>query len=199
MATNLRFCFKEKQSKHVFESITVVLPLAKKPYTEVFCLVPVLAISPVPKPSIDVAGPSHVLTVRPSTRKYVHPKLGGPFTGPAQLNDDSVECVAYVTPRPQAPSTPNQEEMVELLKQVSYFIESEAHVNNIGDHFLATQQVSMDLGDDPSISFMAQLSFGTLESIVSHIIPMQDYTTIKTTEVVSHVPLQFMTHLSLIA
>lgn len=110
--------------------------------------------------------------LRPSTGKYVHPKLGGSSTGPAQLNDDSVECVAYVPPRPQAPSTPSQEEMVELLKQVPYFIESEGHLNNIGDHFLAIQQVSMDLGDDPSISFMARLSFGTLESIVSHILPM---------------------------
>ena len=126
MATNLRVCFKEKQSKHVFESITVVPPLAKKPCTEVFYLVPVLAIPPVPKPSIDVAGPSHVPTVRPSTGKYVHPKLGGPFIGPAQLNDDSVECVTYVPPRPQWSSTPSQEEMVELLKQVPYFIESEA-------------------------------------------------------------------------
>lgn len=96
MATNLRVCFKEKQSKHVFESITIVPPLAKKPCTEVFCLVPVLAIPPMPKPSIDVAGPSHVSTVRPSTRKYVHPKLGGLSTGPAQFNDDSVECVAYI-------------------------------------------------------------------------------------------------------
>lgn len=189
MATNLRVCFKEKQSKHVFESITVVLPLAKKPCTKVFCLVPVLAIPPVPKPSIDVAGPSHVPTMRPFIGKYVHPKLDGPSTGPAQLNDDSFECVAYVPPRPQVPSTPSQEEMVELLKQVPYFIESEAHVNNIGDHFLATQQVSMDLGNDPSISFMAQLSFGTLEPIVSHILPMQDYTTIEIAEVVSHVPL----------
>ncbi|KAL6334157.1 hypothetical protein AAG906_004588 [Vitis piasezkii] len=49
---------------------------------------------------------------------------------------------------------------------------------------MATRQVLMDLGGDPSISFVARLSFGTLESIVSHIPPMQDYTTVETAEVV---------------
>lgn len=50
---------------------------------------------------------------------------------------------------------------------------------------MATRQVLMDLGGDPSISFVARLSFGTLESIVSHIPPMQDYTTVEMAKVVS--------------
>lgn len=58
-------------------------------------------------------------------------------------------------------------------------------MNNIRDHFMATRQVLMDLGGDPSISFVARLSFGTLESIVSHIPPMQDYTTVEMAKVVS--------------
>ena len=97
--------------------------------------------------------------------------------------------MASVPPHPQTLHTPSQEEMVELLKQVPCFTKSEALVNNIRDHFLATRQVLMDLGGDPSISFVARLSFGTLESIVSHIPPMQDYSTVETAEVVSLVPL----------
>ena len=54
---------------------------------------------------------------------------------------------------------------------------------------MATRQVLMDLGGDPSISFVARLSFGILESIVSHIPPMQDYTTVEMAKVVSLVPL----------
>lgn len=77
---------------------------------------PVSAISPMPKPSIDATGPSHVPTVRPSTEKYVRLELGGPSIGPTQLSNDSVECVASVPPHPQTLRTPSQEEMVELMK-----------------------------------------------------------------------------------
>lgn len=48
-------------------------------------------------------------------------------------------------------------------------------MNNIKDLFPATKQVSMDLGDDPNIFFMAQLSFGIPEFVASCIPPIQDY------------------------
>lgn len=115
----------------------------------------VSVIPPMPKPSIDVTGPSHVSTVRPFIGKYVRPELGEPSAGLTQLSNNSIECVASVPPHPQGLSTPSQEEMVELLKQVPYFTESETPVNNIKDHFMATRQVLIDLGNDPSISFVA--------------------------------------------
>ena len=62
-------------------------------------------------------------------------------------------------------------------------------MNNIGDLFPATQWVSVDLGGNPSISFVAQLPFGTLKFVVSRISPMQDCTTVETVEVVSLAPL----------
>lgn len=80
---------------------------------------------------------------------------------------------------------PTMKKMDELLKQVPYFIKNEAPVNNIGDLFPTTRWVSVDLGDDPNISFVAQLPFGTLESVASRIPPMQDYTVVETAEVVS--------------
>lgn len=122
-----------------------------------------LTIPPVPKPSTNGVGPSYVRTVRPFTRKDACPELGEPSIGSAQLNDDSVECVASAPPHPKAPRAPSRKEMDELLKQVSCFTESEGLVNNIGDLFPTTRRVSMDLSDDPNISFVDRLPFDTLE------------------------------------
>lgn len=65
--------------------------------------------------------------------------------------------------------TLNWEEMTELLKQVPYFIETKALMTHMGDFFFffATKRVTVDLDDDPPISFVTQLSFGTPESVVS--------------------------------
>ena len=79
--------------------------------------------------------------------------------------------------------------MTKLLKQVPCFTESEAPMNNIGDFFPATRRVLANLGDDPSVSFVAQLLFGIPESVASRIPPMQDYTIVETEEVVSLAPL----------
>ncbi|RVW25247.1 hypothetical protein CK203_108206 [Vitis vinifera] len=133
---------------------------------------PILAIPSVPKPSVDGVGPSHVPTVRPFTGKNACLELGEPSIGLAQLSDDSVECVAFVPPCPKTPRAPSWKEMVELLKQVPCFTESEGLVNNIGDLFSTTRRVSMDLSGDPNISFVARLPFNTLDSIASHILPM---------------------------
>lgn len=47
----------------------------------------------------------------------------------------------------------------------------------------------MDLENDPKLSFATQLLFGTLDTVVSHILFMQDYKTFKTAKVVSRFPL----------
>lgn len=43
----------------------------------------------------------------------------------------------------------------------------------------------MDLDGDLSISFVAQLPFGTLEFVTSRVMPMRDYTATETAKVVS--------------
>lgn len=78
------------------------------------------------------------------------------------------------------------------MKQIPSFIEREAPVHDMGVLFLATWRVSVDLESDPTISFVAYLQFSTPDSVVSHILPMQDYTTIKTTKMVSLSPLILM-------
>lgn len=78
------------------------------------------------------------------------------------------------------------------MKQILFFMEREASVNNMGDLFPTTQQVSMDLDGDPNVFFMSWLPFGTPESIASHMLTMQDYTAIEIMEVVSLSYILFM-------
>lgn len=58
-------------------------------------------------------------------------------------------------------------------------------MNNMGVLFPATRRVSMDLDGDPNISFVTRLAFGTLESVVPWILPMQDYIVVETTKLVN--------------
>lgn len=62
-------------------------------------------------------------------------------------------------------------------------------MHNIGVLFSATCQVSMDLESDPNLSFAARLLFSILDTVVSHILFMNDYKTFETIEVVSRFPL----------
>lgn len=145
----------------------------KKPCMEVLCSEPISAIVPRLEPLATAASTNPVLDGRPfSARATIHPKLGGFSIGSTQLSDDSVEYIASILPRPQAPRAPSQEEIVALMKQIPCFIEGETPVNNKEDFFLATWRVLVDLDDDHNISFMAQLSFGTSESVVSRILHM---------------------------
>ena len=110
IATNLRAGFKKRQCKHLFEFIMVVPPSTKKPCIEILYLKPVLAIAPAPKPlaatpSINSPSGNGIFL----TEGAAHLRLKGPFTGLAQLSNDSIECVAFVPPYPQAPRAPIRE------------------------------------------------------------------------------------------
>lgn len=50
MAEKLRVGFKERQRKHLSESITVISHSAKKPYPEILCSKPLLIIAPALEP-----------------------------------------------------------------------------------------------------------------------------------------------------
>lgn len=70
----------------------------------------------------------------------------------APISDDLDGKDVSASPRPQAPRTPSWKEMVELLKQIPCFIEAEPPVTNMGDFFLLTKWVTVDLDDNPPIS-----------------------------------------------
>ena len=78
--------------------------------------------------------------------------------------------------------------MAALLKQVSCFTEVEPLLIDMVNFFPLTKRVSADLGSNPPINVAARLSYGTPESIVSRIQPMQDYLAHETKEVVNFVP-----------
>lgn len=127
----------------------------KKPCMEVLCSKPISAIVPTLESSATTVGINPVLDERPfSTGATIHPKLGGFSIGSTQLSDDSVECITSILPRPQAPRALSQEEIAALMKQIPYFIERDALVNNIEDLFSATWRVLVDLDNDHNISFM---------------------------------------------
>lgn len=112
MATNLRVGLKKRQCKRLSESITVVPPSTKKPYIEILYPKPVSAIAPPPEPLVVTVG------LKSSSSKGIFSNEGAAHPGPkrsstslAQLGNDSIECVASVTPCPQVPRTPSQEEI----------------------------------------------------------------------------------------
>ena len=76
------------------------------------------------------------------------------------------------------------EEMMEMLKGVSCFTDAEAPSTKMSDFFLLTKWVFVNMGGDPPTFFKARLPFGTLESAVSCIQHLQEWTIPETAEVV---------------
>ena len=62
----------------------------------------------------------------------------------------------------------------------------------MGVLFLATQRIPVKIESNLNQSFVARLPFRTLNTTISRIMPMQDYTTFETTEVVSRFPFLFI-------
>lgn len=68
MVANLRAAFKERQRKHLSESITVIPLSSRRPCSEILYPWPILAITPVPAPSAAAAGSN------PSAKEATHPE-----------------------------------------------------------------------------------------------------------------------------
>lgn len=133
MAANLRARFKERQHKSLSKSITVIIPPYKRPCPKILCSELILTFASVIGPSVVAAGTNPMLDERLfSAEGSIHLEPWRPSSGPEQLNDDSIECVAFIPSRPQAPRAPSREDIVEMMKQIPSFIEREALVHNMG-------------------------------------------------------------------
>ena len=183
ITTNLRVDFKERQRKRLFESIIVVLPPDKRSCTEEPHKAPVPDTSSMPMPLIDAAGPNNVPVVKSPDRKYVCPAQDEVSTDLAPVGDDLDRKYA-----PAPPCAPSWEEMMELLNRVPCFTKVEPLSIKMLEFFSLTKRISMNIDGNPPISIAARLPFGTPESVVSRIQPMQDYIAQETTEVVSLAP-----------
>ena len=73
---------------------------------------------------------------------------------------------------------------MEMLKGVSCFMDAEAHSTKMSDFFPLTKRVSLNMGGDPPTFVKARLLFGTLESVVSCIQHLQEWTIPETAEMV---------------
>lgn len=133
MAANLRARFKEKQHKSLSKSITVIIPPYKRPCLKILCSELILTFASVTGPSTVVVGTNPMLDERFFLAEgSIHLEPWRPSSGLEQLNDDSIEYVAFIPFRPQAPRAPSREEIAELMKQIPLFIEREAPVHNMG-------------------------------------------------------------------
>lgn len=97
--------------------------------------------------------------------------------------------MASILSRLKSSRIPNWEEIGKLMRQISSFTEIETPMHNMGVPFPATRLVPIEIENNQIQTFVAQLPFGTPDTIVSHILPMQDYIPFETTEVVSRFPL----------
>ena len=80
----------------------------------ILCPEPVLAIASVPVPSVAAT------SINPPIEEVLYPEPRRPSFSSAQLDDDSVECVAFISPSPQVSRAPNQEEIVDEVDSLLY-------------------------------------------------------------------------------
>lgn len=119
MAANLRTRFKERQHKHLSESIIVATPPAKRPCPKETYEAPTSDTPLMPMPPIEVAGPINVLVAKSRVRKDTCPTQDGALIGPDPIDDDLDKKDATIPLH-----APNWEEMAEMLKQVPCFTEA---------------------------------------------------------------------------
>lgn len=109
---NLRSGFKERQRKHLFESIAVSSSPIKGSCMEEPPVVPISDTPLAPMPLTNVAKPSIMSSARPSARKDAHHEQVGPSTGSTSASEglDGKEISTHFhPPTPHAPSWEEEE------------------------------------------------------------------------------------------
>lgn len=73
---------------------------------------------------------------------------------------------------------------MEMLRRVPCFTNAEPPLTKMLDLFSLTMRISVNMGGDPPVFVTTWFSFGTPESVVSHIQQLQDCMVQETAEVV---------------
>lgn len=128
---DLRVGFKERHYKHHHEAIDMVSPPAKKACPERAHEEPARKVPPVAVPPPDVARPSSA----PIAEKEADGKESGPTTGEASGDAAPVEEVLDKKTTPTPVSPPSWDEMMEMLKHMSCFTDSESLFIKRSDFF----------------------------------------------------------------
>ena len=146
----------------------------------------------------DATGSDAVTTVQldspgPSVAAVTQPGTTAHSNAPTVVETRGTEGAPEVAIDEEAPNEkssltitvpPSWKEMMEMLKGVTCFTDGEASSIRMSDFFLLTKWVSANMGGDQPAFVKAQLLFGTLESAVSCIQHLQEWTIPETTEVV---------------
>lgn len=151
MATDLRADFKERHHKRLNEAIEVVALLAKRACLEEVHEEPARDVPSMPMPPQDIVGPSSVPTAEKEAGRVLDWALGG-----ATLVEEALD--QKDTPASAFPHS--WEEMMEMLRWVPCFTNSEPPSTKMSDFFPLTKWISVNLGDEPPIFVSARLPFG---------------------------------------
>lgn len=172
MEINLRVDFKERHHKRLHEAIEVDASPAKRTCLEGE---PMKDAFPMLVPLPNAAGSSNVLVAGKETCSTQDGALGGP--APVKEDLDQKDAFASV-------SHLSWEEMMGMLRRVPCFTNVEPPLTKMLDFFSLTKRILVNMGGDPPVFVSARLPFGTLESTISPIQQLQDYTVQETTKVV---------------
>ena len=133
----------------------------------------------------DVPGPSAAAVAQPGVIAHNNAPTAVETRGTEGVPEAAIDEEALdEKSSPAATVPPSWEEMMEMLKGVPCFTDAEAPSTRMFDFFSLTKRVSVNMGGDPPAFVKARLLFGTLESIVSCIQHLQEWTIPETTEVV---------------
>lgn len=162
MVVDLRADFKDRQRKWLFKPIEVVAPPAKRSCLEEVHEDPVMDPPPTPVPPFYAIGSSSVPATASSFRtETCSAQDGAPdCPSPTENDIDQKDALSSI-------SSPNWEEMMEILRRMPCFTDAESPSTKLLDFFPFTKQVLVSLGGDPPISVTTWLPLGTIESTVS--------------------------------
>lgn len=180
MATNLRVGFHEMQYKCLSKSITIDPSFSKKT-----CSTP----NPNSLSKSTSSTPPAVVTLGPnkepsSVGDIPYHGMKKPFVFTGSISEESFECSNPSLPGPKLVYVSNREEMSKSLSRIPSFTERDPLVHNIGVLFSFMQWILVEVNEYPNRSFMAQLPHDTLDTTISHIMYMKDYTAFEIAKVV---------------
>lgn len=165
-----RVCSKISEEDPVAE-----VPFSTMPYPDE--ATPNAAVAAQP----DIARPSATAMAQPdapgpSVAAVAQPGVTAPSNAPSAVEARGTEGGPEAAVDEEAPDKksspavvvpPSWVKMMEMLKGVSCFTDTEAPSTRMSDFFSLTKRVSVNIGGDPPTFVKARLPFGTPESVVS--------------------------------
>ena len=168
MASNLRLGFRESQHKHLLESIVVNPSLSKKSSSKT-CLRSFVHAS-----TADYCCGRH-LGAEWETSLYWRHFLSWDektFCHPRELQQGIIHVHEFSSSSSKVSLCPQVGGDIWAMSRISSFIERAPPVQNMGVFFPATQRIPIEIEENPSRSFMAQLSYSTVDIAIARILHM---------------------------